>query len=556
VNLDRESLDFDIVLIGAGPANLALALHLQRLIESHNSNEKTTLEPAIAILEKGGYCGAHLLSGAILDPAILETFMPDFRQRGCPIEAVIEKESVWFLTPRKKFTIPYLPEPFKNKGNLLISLSRFGGWLRDEAEAAGITVLDNTAAAKPVIEHGRLTAIITDDKAVNREGRPKPGFEPGIRLNARAFVIGEGARGSIFKSLDSTFGLQPAETVQTYETGVKEVWRIPAGRINPGTIHHTFGYPLQPSVYGGGWIYALSDTELSLGFVSAAEPGNPNVDPHLNLQRFKEHPLLRSLIEGGTVLEYGAKAITSGGYHAMPELSGPGFLLTGESAGMLNMQRLKGIHLAIESGVMAAETLFQSLVDNDFSNRALSKYRDRFEGSSARKELFKARHYRNAFNQGLYSGLMNAGIQLKLPGLNLAAATTANEKHLVPGRKEYSAFLNSKAAFKPDQSITFSKSSDLFSSGTRHEEDQPCHLIIAKEKIDEICSKRCATEFGNPCQHFCPAGVYEIDLHAIPILKLNPSNCLHCKTCDIADPYGIITWTPPEGGGGPAYTLS
>ncbi len=553
---ERESLDFDIILIGAGPANLTLALHLQRLIDNHNEKEKTPLQPDIAILEKGRYGGAHLLSGAILDPAPFETFMPDFRERGCPVEAVIEKESVWFLSPRKKFRLPYLPEPFRNHGNLLISISRFGQWLRNEAEAAGVTILDTTAATEPVIENGRLTAVITDDKGISRLGEAKPGFEPGMRLNARAFAVGEGARGSLFRALDRSFGLQPAETLQTYETGVKEVWRIPAGRIEKGTVHHTFGYPLPPSVYGGGWLYALSETEISLGCVTSAGPENPNVDPHFNLQRFKDHPFVSALLEGGTLLEYGAKAITSGGYSAMPELSGPGFLLTGETAGMLNMQRLKGIHLAMESGIMAAETLFAGLINDDFSDNALSGYRERFERSSARQELFLARNYRSAFDRGLYSGLISAGVQLKIPGLKLAAGAAAQENHLVPGSREYTTFLADKAAFKPDNVITYSKSSDLFHSGTIHEEDQPCHLIIPKESIEDICNKRCKEEFGNPCQHFCPAEVYEIDPQSTPILKLNPSNCLHCKTCDIADPYAIITWTPPEGGGGPAYSRS
>ena len=554
---ERESLDFDIVFTGAGPANLTAALHLQHLINQHNVHAEISLEPDIAVLEKGRYTGAHLLSGAILDLSVFELFLPDFRERGCPLEADVTNESVWFLSEKKKFPVPYLPEPFRNEGCCLVSLSKLGAWLAEEAETQGITILDNTAAVEPVIESGRVQGIITDDKGIDRQGNARPGAEPGMQLNAKVIVAGEGARGSIFRQLDREFGLSGDNRTQIYETGVKEVWKIPEGRIKAGDVRHTFGYPLPSSIYGGGWLYAVSDTEVSLGFVTSAEPERPVVDPHYNLQLFKQHPFIQNIINNGAMLEYGAKAITSGGYHAMPKLCGPGFLLTGESAGLVNMQRLKGLHLAMHSGILAAETLFASLLSDDFSDATLLSYQKRFEESAAHEEMYKARNYRQSFERGLYKGLMQAGLSLKIPGIALAEKAAApKENRLLPGRKEYRAWVKEKDAYIPDGSLTFSKSGGLYFSGTMHEEDQPCHLLIKPDDIAEICTKKCTKEFGNPCQHFCPAGVYEINHDADPILRLSPSNCLHCKTCDIADPYGIITWAPPEGGGGPGYKLS
>ncbi len=548
---ERESLDFDIVFVGAGPANLSAAIHLRNLVDRHNRGSSDSLEPEIGIIEKGRYCGAHLLSGAILDLSALSLFMPDFIEKGCPLESPAGKEHVWFLGEKRKLRIPYLPEAFRNEGNRIVSLSRLGAWLAKEAEALGVALFDSTAAVEAVVDNGRVTGVITDDKGFDRERNPLPGSEPGMILNAKVVVIGEGARGSLFGQLDRIFSLQPENRIQLYETGVKEVWDVPPGRITPGEIHHTFGYPLTPDIYGGGWLYALSETRISLGFVTTAEPSRPVFDPHYNLQLFKSHPLVRNIIEGGTMLEYGAKAITSGGYDAMPKLSGPGFLLTGECAGLVNMQRLKGIHLAMHSGVLAAETLFASLLSRDFSARALQAYDTAFESSKAHEEMYGARTYRQGFERGLYAGLVNAGLKLALP----RPVHKENENRLVPGGKGYDDWLQRKRKFIPDGALTFSRNDSLYRSATAHEENQPCHLAIRPEDIAEICAGRCTGEFGNPCQHFCPAGVYEIDPDADPVLKLNPSNCLHCKTCDIADPYGIIAWNPPEGGGGPGYTL-
>ena len=541
----RESLEFDILFVGAGPANLTSAIHLQRLIKRHNDRSTNPLDPAIAVIDKGRYAGAHLISGALLDPRALEEFFPDYRERGCPIEATVSHESLWYLGRKRKFPIPFVPEPFSNHGALLVSLSRLGAWMAEKAEKEGVQLFDNTAATAPFIENGRLAGIITDDKGLDKNGNQKPGYEPGLLLKSKVTVIGEGSDGSLFRQLSIHF--PTGSTTQRYETGVKETWRIPEGRVIAGEVHHTFGFPLESDVYGGGWLYAFSPTLLSIGLISSPGPESPLCDPHLNLQRFKEHPLVSSILKGGTMVEVGARTISSGGIDTIPPLYGPGFLVTGESAGMVNMQRHKGIHLAMKSGLLAAETLFEALLHDDFSDVRLKGYSERFRNSWAYEELHAARNYRKAFDKGLYAGLVQAGLQLSIPGLSLTAKTgKRKQKKLVDGKEE----------FRPDGSLTFSKEQSLYHSGTMHEENQPCHLHVKAEDIAEFCLKKCTAEFANPCQHFCPAAVYEISGDPVPALKLNPSNCLHCKTCEVADPYGIITWTAPEGGGGPGYKLS
>ncbi len=556
--ISRESIDFDVLFVGAGPANLTAAIHLQRLIKQHNKTSAAQLEPAIAVIEKGRYAGSHLLSGALLDTKALVEFLPDYRQQGCPVEAHVSKESLCFLSGKRKVAFPFLPEQFSNNESLIVSLSRFGAWLAQKAEDEGIEFFDNTAAAAPFFEHGKFSGVITDDKGLDRNGKPKANFEAGLLLKSKVTVIGEGADGSLSRQLAKHFPANSATTPQRYETGVKETWRIPEGRLTAGEVYHTIGYPLGSETYGGGWLYAFSPTVVSLGLISEVSPKSPVCDPHLNLQRFKLHPLIATILKGGTLLEAGARTITSGGIDAMPQLYGHGFLLVGESAGMVNMQRHKGIHLAMKSGMMAAETVFETLLNNDFSEAQLQQYERRFRASWAFEELQAARNYRKAFDNGLYAGLLQAGIQLSIPGLSLPTTQLALPGFLTHpnlSRKKKKHALPAIPEFRADGIRTFSKDITLYHTGIMHEEDQPCHLAISSRDMAEICLKRCVREFGNPCQHFCPASVYEITNEPVLALRLNPSNCLHCKTCEIADPYGVITWNVPEGGSGPGYKL-
>ncbi len=540
VNQDREYLDFDIVFVGAGPANLSAAIHLNRLLERHGAPV-----PEIAIIDKGRYPGAHLLSGAILDPRALHEFYPDFIEAGCPLETEVSRESVLFLSAKKKLPFPFLPETFSSRGCHLVSLSRLGAWLAEKAQDSGAQLFDSTAALVPVMENGYLAGILTGDKSLDRNGRQKPGYEPGIILRAKTFVISEGSQGSLLRQIPSYLHSGACENHEYASTGVKETWRIPEGRIRPGEIIHLFGHPLPSDRYGGGWAYAFKPDLLSIGFVTSIGPSSPICDPHLNLQLFKQHPFLRELLEGGAMLESGARSIISSTYDRPPRLSGPGYLVTGESAGMVNLQRQKGIHLAMKSGMLAAETLFECLAQDDFSPERLETFTHRFLDSWAYEELHGARSYRKAFDNGLYAGLVQAGLKMKLP--LFAAGRDAGS---------LSSFMALKEGFKPDGTLTFGKDQCVYRSGTLHEEDQPCHLRISQEDILNICLDKCRTEYGNPCNHFCPAGVYEVTYGPAPSFRLNAANCLHCKTCEIADPYGIITWTPPEGGGGPGYNVS
>lgn len=554
MNETRESLVFDVVLAGAGPANLAVAIHLKNLVRRHNEQHpEKAIDASVAVVEKGRHAGAHLLSGAVLDTKALEELMPDYRERECPLDAQVTRESLWLLTEKKKFALPVIPEPFRNSGLPIVSLSRLGYWMVGEAEKAGVEIFPCTAAITPLVENGSVCGLLTGDTGLDRQGNPKADYVAGTELRAKVTVFGEGAAGTLASELQKAFSLNADRAPQLHETGVKEIWRIPEGRIGAGEVHHSFGYPLSPETYGGGWLYASSETEISIGFVTAINPASPMADPHRNLQFFKQHPFVADLIEGGVPMEYGAKTITSGGLDAMGRICGPGFLITGESAGMLDMQRLKGIHLAMKSGMLAAETILEALLRNDCSDAMLQRYETRFRNSWAYEELHSARNFRRGFEKGLYHGLLQAGMQLKFPGLSLASPFL-RKKADPAGEQKRNQTGNTLPPFRADGHRTFSKEESVYRSGTLHEENQPCHLHITPADMEEICIGRCREEFGNPCMFFCPAKVYEFTETPEPALRISPSNCLHCKTCALADPYGVITWVPPEGGGGPGYT--
>ncbi len=561
-SIERETLDMDVVFVGAGPANLSAAIHLQNLIAEHNKkNPDKKLDPQVAIIEKGQRVGDHLLSGAVLDPIALKELLPDYKEQGCPIEADVTTESLNFLTEKSKIPFPFIPPPMQNHGHHIISLNKFGAWLSRLAEDRGVNIFTNFAGAELLMNGKKVVGVQTDDKGLDKEGEPKPNFEPGVNIRAKVTVLGEGPRGSLTKKIVPKLNLDYDRNPQSYETGVKEIWEIPAGRIKKGAVIHTMGFPLPFDVYGGSWIYAMSETTLSVGFVTALDAANPTSDPHFNLQKFKTHPSVKRLLEGGKMVGYGAKTISGGGYFSMPKLYADGLLLVGESGGFLNMMRLKGIHLSMKSGMLAAETIFEALLKNDFSEETLKGYDERFQRSWAKKELYKTRNFRQAFNYGLYVGMLRAGGQMLFGGrllkdkLPLFADHTHMERYSRIYRQK---FMQERETFKFDGKLTFDKLTDVYESKTMHEENQPCHLYIKPDIIADICNTKCVIEYGNPCQHFCPAQVYEMvstdALMGTKKLHINASNCVHCKTCDVADPYQAITWKVPEGGGGPVYT--
>ena len=559
--MEREVLEFDVQFIGAGPAGLAGAFHLASLIEQHERAVKagvpgkTLGEVSIAVLEKSKHVGAHGISGAVMDPRGLRELMPDFRERGCPVASEVTGDRVHILSERGQFKLPINPPMLDNHGNLILSLGQLVAWMAERAEEKGVLVATEMPAAMALVENGRVLGVRIGDKGLNKRGEQKPNYQPGALCHAKVTVLCEGPRGTLAKQLEPQLGLTVGRNAQVYTTGVKELWEMPAGRAEKGRVIHTMGWPLPDDTFGGAFIYGMDETHWAVGFVTGLDARDPTSDPHAYLQRFKTHPFIRPLLEGGKPVAYGAKAIPEGGWWAMPKLSSDGLLLCGDTAGFLNGPRLKGIHLAIKSGMLAAETLFECLLAGDFSKERLAGYEKRVESSWAGAELKGVRNFHQGFEHGLWAGMLNTGVAMVTGGrdwrLRDRVPNVAGHEHM---RKLTQAYPGGKPVPpKWDGTLTFDKLADVYLSGTKHDEDEPVHLVVADTNI---CATKCRTEYGNPCQHFCPANVYEMvpgDGAGALKLQINASNCVHCKTCDIADPYQIITWVTPEGGDGPDY---
>ncbi|PYP92173.1 MAG: electron transfer flavoprotein [Candidatus Angelobacter sp. Gp1-AA117] len=558
--IDRPQMEADVVIVGGGPSGMACALRLSQLIDRHNQRhpDAQISKENIYLLEKAREVGQHCLSGALLDPRSMDELLPGWRSEA-PIEAEVTHEDVYFLTEKKEYRLPITPPPLRDHGNFVISINRFVKWLGEKVEQAGITVFTGFAGSELLFNENRVVGVRTDDKGVDKHNQQKSNFEPGYELKSKITILAEGTRGSLTKQLVGRFNLDQHRNPQVYGVGVKELWEVPSGRIRKGQVVYTMGWPLTTKEYGGSWIYGAKDNIVSMGFVTGLDYADPRLDPHHVLQDFKQHPFIAHLLDGGKMIRYGAKSLPYGGWYSMPPLGGNGWMIVGDSAGFLNSQRLKGIHLAIKSGMLAAETAFEALLENNFTDEKLKQFKDRVDASWIRDELYEVRNFHQGFENGLVHGLLHTALQQITGGRGLHEVYTTHAGHRrlqhlnqLPEDGGKRAHMLGQA--RGDGKLTFDKLTDLYHSGTRHEEDQPSHLVIHDTNI---CNTRCVQEFGNPCQNFCPANVYEmVEAADVPHgrqIHLNPSNCVHCKTCDIMDPYEIITWVPPEGGGGPNY---
>jgi electron-transferring-flavoprotein dehydrogenase len=555
----REVMEFDVLFIGAGVASLSGAYHLAKLIQAHNEkaekegNGKKLEDITIAIIEKGAYVGAHSISGAIMDPTPLKELIPDYEEKGAPLEGEVTKEKVSFLTENSVLNSPIIPPPLNNHGNYVISYASFVAWLGEQVEELGIDIFPGFSAVEILYEADRVVGVRLGDKGIGPDGEKKPNYEPGLDLKAKVTVFGEGSRGSLAKQLIKRFRLDEGKNPSNYVVGVKEVWELPEERIAPGEVIHTMGFPYGNKPYGGGFIYGMKNNQVSIGLMTGLDYEDPRLDPHMEFQRFKTHPFIKKLLEGGKLIQYGAKTAPVGGYFSIPKLAVNGALLIGDSANLFISQKIKGVHVAMRSGMLAAETILNCLLSGDFSESALLQYEDALYKSDVGKDLYKSRNFHQAFKKGLWWGLVKSGLQFVLGGRILKSRLESEPDH-VSLKKISEVQEKPLEEVKFDGKLTFDKITDVYYSGTVHEEQQPAHLKI---RDYNICHERCTVEYGNPCVRFCPASVYEIEEDEATgkkELKLNFSNCLHCKTCDVKDPYENITWTPPEGGGGPKYT--
>jgi electron-transferring-flavoprotein dehydrogenase len=537
--MQRETMECDVAIVGAGPAGLSAAIRLKALAAQAGR------ELSVVLLEKGSEVGAHILSGAVMDPVALTELIPDWKARGAPLNVPVTKDEFRLLLPTVGWILP-TPAPMKNHGNYIISLGNLCRWMGAQAEAAGVQVFAGFPAADYVVENGRLQGVITGDFGVAKDGSHKPSYQPGLFLKAKITLFAEGCRGSLSQRIMKQFALRDGKDPQTYAIGIKELWEIAPEKHEPGKVVHTVGWPLDARTYGGSFLYHGENRQLALGLIVGLDYRNPYLDPFQELQRFKTHPYVRGLLEGGRRISYGARALNEGGYQSIPKLTFPGGALIGDAAGFVNVPRIKGSHAAIKSGMLAAEAAFTALEKGD---AALREYETQLYRSWLGAELWKARNIRPAFRKGLWAGLAYAALDTYL--LRGHAPWTLRN-HADHTRLRQAADSRPIDYPKPDGKLTFDRMSSVYLSNTNHEEDQPVHLTLKNPAIPVNFN---LPVFAAPEQRYCPAGVYEIVREGdAPRLQINAQNCVHCKTCDIKDPTQNIVWVTPEGGGGPNYS--
>jgi electron-transferring-flavoprotein dehydrogenase len=534
---ERDVMEYDVVAVGAGPAGLSFAIRLKQLKP----------ELSVCVIEKSSTIGAHILSGAVIEPGPLDALLPGWRDNPPPVCVPATEDEFWFLTKTGGTRFPIVPPQMQNHGNFIVSLGAMCAWLAPQAEALGVEIYPGFAAAELLYdEAGAVAGVRIGDMGVAKDGSHKSGYTQGIDIKAKVTVLAEGARGHLTKQLVRKFGLDAESDPQNYSIGIKELWQVPEGRVKPGKIVHSLGWPADSHTYGGSFLYHLNNNQVALGYVSGLDYRDPNYQPYEAFQQWKNHPSVKALLEGGTILSAGARAIVTGGWQSLPKVEMPGALLIGDTAGLLNVPKIKGTHQAIRSGMLAAEHLA-----GQSEGLSSAGFDAKLRASPAMAELKKVRNIKPGFKKGLWFGLVNSAWETATAGLSPWTWRC---------KPDWSSLQKLDVAEKPKRDYVErtlaprDRLAGVYFAATEHDEDQPVHLKVSNT---DICVTKCAEEYGNPCQRFCPAGVYEIVAEpAAPSgkrLQINAANCVHCKTCDIKDPYEIITWVTPEGGAGPNY---